>query len=225
MSNYSGSIPDTAARPLDWMDRMACRDKRELFDDPTREHEARTVCINDCPVRTQCLAYVQRLEDGASRTQRDGVVAGLTHRERWRCDAAAYRCNIDAPALDFTGDPPRCGTHIALLKHLWLDEPIDAKCWSGEVHRDHESRSRREHTHSMPEPEPVIEQKPPVQLVTKAKPPARGDNPHERRIYTLWSSGLSDLDIARRMAVSVPSVQRARERLGLLANLPARKAS
>lgn len=141
MDNYTGSVPDTAARRLDWMDRMACQDKRELFDDPKREHEARTVCINHCPVRTQCLAYVKQLEAGVSRAKRAGVVAGLTDNERWRCDVAAYRAKCDAPALDFTSDPPRCGTHIALLKHLWLDELIDAKCWSGQLHRAQSNRS------------------------------------------------------------------------------------
>jgi hypothetical protein len=141
MDNYTGSVPDTAARPLDWMDRMACQDKRELFDNPEREYEARTVCITHCPVRTECLAHVKRLEAGASRMKRDGVVAGLIHNERWRCDPAAYRCKDDPPLLDFTGTPPRCGTHTALLKHLWLGEPIDSKCWSGQVHREQSNRS------------------------------------------------------------------------------------
>lgn len=59
-----------------------------------------------------------------------------------------------------------------------------------------------------------------------SEPVTRIQTPHERRIHALWATGASDLEIARRMAVSTPSVQRVRERLGLLPNLHAtRKAS
>ena len=138
--SYSGSVPDTAGRPLDWMDRMACRNKRELFDDPKQDYEARTECITHCPVRSQCLAHVKQLEAGASRIQRDGVVAGLTHKERWRCDTEAYRGQDDTPAFAFDGTE-RCGTHIALIRHLWLNEPIDPKCWTAIAYRSRSSRS------------------------------------------------------------------------------------
>ncbi|EST24506.1 WhiB family transcriptional regulator [Streptomyces roseochromogenus] len=138
--SYTGSVPDTAGRRLDWMERMACRNEDpDLFSDEDREHEARTICIARCPVRSTCLARVKTLESGLHRDQRDGVVAGLTYAERHRLDADAAHRADDAPLLVFDGTE-RCGTHLALLRHLWLDEPIDAKCWSGKVMRDRASR-------------------------------------------------------------------------------------
>lgn len=224
MGDYTGKVPDTAARQLDWMERAACIGERAIFDDASREYEARVICIARCPVRSQCLAYIKEAELGQHRDQRDGVAAGLTYDERHRLDDQAQHRKDDGDPIVFDGFE-RCGTRIALLKHLWFDEPIDSKCWTGEVFREHENRSRRVRDGVVLGPEPVVEQESPVQLIPKPKPPVRGDTPHERRVYTLWSSGLTDLDVARRMAVSVPSVQRVRERLGLLANLPERKAS
>ncbi|MGW4889631.1 WhiB family transcriptional regulator [Streptomyces murinus] len=137
---YTGSVPDTAVRRLDWMDQMACRDvDPELFEDDDQEHEARTICIARCPVRSQCLARVKTMERGKHRDQRDGVVAGLTYVERHRLDADAPHHQGDAEVLKFDGTE-RCGTHLALLRHLWLDEPIDSKCWSGKVKRDRKNR-------------------------------------------------------------------------------------
>lgn len=56
-------------------------------------------------------------------------------------------------------------------------------------------------------------------------PEPRAQTPHERRIHALWATGASDFEIARRMAVSTPSVQRVREQLGLMPHLHVRKAS
>lgn len=239
MGNYTGSIPDTAARRLDWMDHMACRTvDPDLFSDPATEHKARTICVARCPVRRECLAAVKEAERGTAREHRDGVVAGLAHNERWRLDADAARGKGDPRLLVLDGTE-RCGTYPALLGHLWRGERVDGVCWSGQAQRVHDNRAWRQRTGDEPEPpeaEPV-EQAPPVEgpaavaavepisPEVKSRPRPRGKTPHERRIYDLWSSGLSDLDIARRMDVSVPSVQRVRERLGLVSNLHARKAS
>jgi hypothetical protein len=138
--SYTGSVPDTAPRRFDWMERMACRNvDPALFSDDQREHEARTICIARCPVRAQCLARVKTLESGVHGDWRDGVVAGLTSSERHRLDVDAPHYKGEAPPLTFDGTE-RCGTHAALLRHLWLDEPIDDKCWSGKVMRDRANR-------------------------------------------------------------------------------------
>lgn len=138
---YTGSVPDTGARRRDWMESMACRDvDPDTFSDPASEHEARLICIVRCPVRRQCLASVQETEAGASRGQRDGVIAGLTDSERWRLDTAAYRCKTDSPPLVFDGEPPACGTYNAMLRHLSRGERIDPECWSAEVRRNRLSR-------------------------------------------------------------------------------------
>lgn len=212
---YTGSVPDTGAHRFDWMERMACRtEDPDLFSDDEQEHQARIICIARCPVRAECLARVKDIERGLHRDHRDGVVAGLTYAERHRLDADAPHYKDDAELLTFDGRE-RCGTHLALLRHLWLNETIDSKCWSGEVMRDRSNRAT-----------------PPAQTATtpavgtpagapRPKAARRGSTPHERRIYALWQSGASDLDIARCMAVSVPAVERIRDRLGLRKNLKA----
>ncbi|WP_329214928.1 WhiB family transcriptional regulator [Streptomyces sp. NBC_01485] len=221
-------MPDTRAHRHDWMERMACRnEKPETFSESSHEHQARIICVVRCPVRAQCLAHVQSIEHGLSKDRRDGVVAGLTGHERWRLDATAVGHSTH-PALVFTGVPPKCGTYTALLRHLWLGERIDPGCWSAEVRRDRLNRATTEAGQAETKHEAAAAPVPPTAETTvpQAKePPAKGDTPHERRVYRLWTAGRSDLQIARRMAVSVPQVQRVRERLGLLPNLHTRKAS
>nr|WP_119589220.1 WhiB family transcriptional regulator [Streptomyces scabiei] len=156
MSNYTGAVPDTAGRRLDWMARGACTGERETFDDPAREHEARTICVARCTVRAECLAYVKAVERGLHRDERDGVLAGLTYNERHRVDVTASHRADDPPPLTFDGTE-RCGTHTALLRHLWLGEPIDSKCWSGAVYRDHDNRNWRRRTSVAPAPEALPE--------------------------------------------------------------------
>ncbi|MET7776271.1 WhiB family transcriptional regulator [Streptomyces mirabilis] len=137
MSGYTGDTPDTVARPLDWMDSMACRSvDPDLFSDPATTHQARIICIVRCPVRTACLARVKETEQGTSPKDRDGVVAGLTGSERWRLDPTAYRTTGDAPWLDFEVTRAPCGTYLGLLRHLWSGERIDPDCWSNEVRRE-----------------------------------------------------------------------------------------
>ncbi|MFF9310142.1 WhiB family transcriptional regulator [Streptomyces sp. NPDC014748] len=134
---YTGAVPDTAGRRLDWMARMACRDEDpDLFSDPKHEQEARVICAVRCPVRAQCLAAVRRLEQGTAQDRRDGVVAGLTAHERWRLDTTAAGHHEDTPALDVSSMTPKCGTYMALLRHLWLGEAVDSECWSAQVRRD-----------------------------------------------------------------------------------------
>ncbi|WP_426568139.1 WhiB family transcriptional regulator [Streptomyces canus] len=219
--SYTGSIPDTLAHRHDWMADMACRtEKPETFFEKKHEHEARVICAVRCRVRAQCLAHVQRLERGDAEDRRDGVVAGLTAHERWRLDATAPG-HSDKPALVFTGEPPRCGTYSALLRHLWMGEQIDPECWSGEIRRERLNRAttatRKEPAEPAPVPKPV--------MAPRKQPQAKGGTPHERRIYRLWAEGLTDLQIARRMAISVPQVERVCVRLGLLPNAHTKKAS
>lgn len=136
MTGYHGQVPDTHARPLDWQADAMCRADPELFFDSGSQHEARTICTARCPVRTACLANVKEVEGGRGRDKRGGIVAGLTSRERWRLDATAPGHGPDAPVLQLSSDAP-CGTYLALLRHLWHGEPVDPKCWGGEVRREH----------------------------------------------------------------------------------------
>jgi hypothetical protein len=133
---YTGSVPDTGAHRRDWMAVMACRTgDPDLFFDPARTYEARIECIVRCPVRRECLASIKQLERGSSRDRRDGVVAGLASNERWRLDPHVKRSTWEAAALALDGTEP-CGTHNALLGHLWRGERVDPACWSAEVRRN-----------------------------------------------------------------------------------------
>ncbi|MFI6248992.1 WhiB family transcriptional regulator [Streptomyces sp. NPDC051016] len=225
--SYSGSTPDTAPRRHDWMARMACaREDPDLFSDAQREHEARLICAVRCQVRTQCLAQVLRIERGFAEDRRGGVVAALTAHERWRLDATAAG-HSDRPALTFNDDdPPRCGTYNALLRHLHRGEAVDDRCWSAEVRRDRLLRTDRAARSPQPLPEtrPAVRATPPAAVRPVKRPPAKGETPHERRVYRLWEQGLSDLQIARRMAISTPQVARVRDRLGLMPHLHLRSA-
>jgi len=141
---YTGAVPDTAVRRLDWMARMACRDESpDLFSESVHEQDARIICAVRCPVRSQCLTNVKRLEQGAALDRRDGVVAGLTAHERWRLDTTASGHAKDKPGLDLSGEPPECGTYNALLRHLWLGEAVDPGCWSAQVRRERLIRTTR----------------------------------------------------------------------------------
>lgn len=238
--SYTGSVPEARAHRHDWMAAMACRyEKPETFSELAHQHEARLICAIRCPVRPQCLAHVSSLERGESEIHRDGVVAGLTAHERWRLDATAPG-HSDRPALTFDDDPPVCGTYMALLRHLVLGEPVDDQCWSGEVRRDRLNRVTRAAHLQPPEPKPKPEKAPvPVQPLVAAPPPepaeppkasptappTKGGTPHERRVYRLWSKGLSDRQIALRVGLREVQVRSVRERLGLLPNLHTAKAS
>ncbi|MGW0581939.1 WhiB family transcriptional regulator [Streptomyces sp. NPDC002920] len=227
MNGYTGSVPDTHAHRHDWMEQMACRnEKPELFSEPTHEHEARVICAVRCPVRDRCLAHIKQLELGDAKNRRDGVVAALTAHERWRLDATAPG-HGENPALTFTGEPPSCGTYDALLRHLWFGQQVDPECWSAEVRRERLNRATRASRQEKAEPAPTakVEPVPPPKAEpaqppkvegTRRQPPAKGDTPHERQVYRLWAQGLSDLQIARRMAIPTTQVQRVRERYGLL---------
>lgn len=156
---YTGSVPDTAVHPRDWMERMACREEdTDLFFEKRFEHLARTVCVVRCPVRVECLAHILEVERGTSRDQRHGIFAGLDGPERWRLDATAPGHNDDGSSLLKASDPPpACGSLEALVRHLALGQQIDPTCWSGEVRRDHENRSWRQRNAIVAAPESLPE--------------------------------------------------------------------
>lgn len=128
--------PATAVHRRDWMAHAACRTDPDRHSDLDQVHDARLVCVVHCPVRTDCLAAVKRIERGAGRQARDGVVAGLAHNERYRLDPHVPRKADDSALLQLDGTEP-CGSYNALLGHLWRGERIDPDCWSAEVRREH----------------------------------------------------------------------------------------
>ncbi|MEU9208493.1 WhiB family transcriptional regulator [Streptomyces sp. NPDC048415] len=228
MTSYSGQVPDTHRRSLDWQEQAACHHDGELFFDPRFEYMARAICSR-CPVRVECLAAVLEAERGESRDRRHGIVAGLGPGERWRIDPEANRNDLIASE----GTPPACGTYQALMRHFSLGEPVDPVCRSGDTRRhaaSTDSRSRRKappkaakavrpapQKPALKDPAPVTP-KPAPAKAKAPKPCVRGRTPKERHVYRLWSQGLSDVDIARRADLSTPAVRRIRDVLGLLPN-------
>ena len=225
MGHYTGSVPETAEGPHDWMARMACRNEDpDLFTDKATSHDARLICVVRCPVRQQCLANVKHLERGSGREARDGVVAGLLHYERYRQDPHVRRGDDDPALLSLDGTEP-CGSYNALLGHLWRGERVDPECWSAEVRRERLERTstvaKRAAAVVEPAPPPAL----PALAPRRPKPPTTGRTPKERHVYRLWARGLPDLDIARRADLSTPAVRRIREGLHLLPNTTDKKAS
>jgi hypothetical protein len=62
-------------------------------------------------------------------------VAGLAYNERWRLDPHVRRSKDETEQLELDESEP-CGSHNALLGHLWRGEQIDPKCWSAEIRRE-----------------------------------------------------------------------------------------
>lgn len=155
MSGYTGQVPDSAARPLDWQEHAVCRDDADMFFDRAREHDARTTCVVRCPVRAACLAHVKDREEGMSEHSRDdGIFAGLDRRQRWRLDPSAPGKEQEGGEEPAQTDP-RCGTAAALEQHLALGADIDPTCWSGEVRRVHTKLSWRRRNSYETQPEPL----------------------------------------------------------------------
>jgi hypothetical protein len=104
----------------------------------------RAIC-DDCPVRTECLAYVMEHEPNSARY---GIWAGLNPKERralYRKQRAREQAAAGVPAPARTRPsgraPARCGTRAAYERHVRNQEPIDAVC---EVaHEEHLATRRK----------------------------------------------------------------------------------
>lgn len=218
---HSGQIPDTLGRRLDWQEAAVCGvEDPELFFDRDRQHEARTACITRCLVRAACLAEIKETEQGEHRAHRSGVFAGLTGSERWRFDPTAHT-KSDRPVLTVEDSDP-CGSYHALVRHLWLGEQVDPKCWSAELARERLRQVDRQARQFGPavvdEPDELAAPAPKAAPPVLPPPPTPGRTPKERHVYQLWARGLTDLSVARRADLSALAVRRIREALGLVPN-------
>ncbi|MFJ6841407.1 WhiB family transcriptional regulator [Streptomyces griseoluteus] len=206
---YTGATPDTGARRLDWMSQAACRkEDPDLFSDPDREQAARVICAVRCPVRAQCLAAVLAVEAGTAEVMRSDMVAGLTAHERWRMDARAPGHTKERPVLRFTAERPSCGSYLALLRHLAFGERVDHECWSAAVRRTRFPKPTKAKARAAT---PASS----ASAAPRRRPETPGKTPHERHVCRLAASGVPEHEIARRVGVSVPAVQRVRAAYGL----------
>lgn len=80
----AASLAALYVRLPDWYADAACRDADVRIFDPAKGEQpepAKRVC-RTCDVRRECLDEILRIEQGAARTHRTGIWAGLTPRER-----------------------------------------------------------------------------------------------------------------------------------------------
>lgn len=236
MTSNRGQDPGTSAEQHGWRTAAACRgEDPDLFFSREFEIIARKICIT-CRVRPECLASILDIERGTSVDYRDGIVAGLTPRERWRLGRPVPDENEEPTAQ--AAEEPACGSHDAMVQHLGRGDPVDSECWSGIQRRERSNQAKRGETRPKKKPKPTLTAvpeskrrrtaKPPVQQlptpVGGVRPPA-GATAKERHVYRLWSRGLADFEIARRADLSTLAVRRVRDAYGLIANTPAAKAS
>lgn len=82
----------------DWMDRAACRGlDTNLFYTDSRADQAKQVCA-DCPVRPECLAYVQAVQPPGSWDH--GVWGGTDKAERARMRGVSPRATRSLTEAD-----------------------------------------------------------------------------------------------------------------------------
>lgn len=136
MSQYIGSVPDTAARATDWSAHAVCASpafidrQDELWfahsSDRAAISKAKGLC-NGCPVRDDCLAEAMAAEGDAGRSNRYGIRGALTPgQRRRRYEDAQARARGEEPK---TGRPPAaCGTRSGYQRHVRNREPIDEAC-------------------------------------------------------------------------------------------------
>jgi len=118
----------------EWELRAACRDRSpSAWFDRSKAERAKVIC-GFCPVRDDCLAAALVREQGLPKSQRHGIVAGLTGGERWqlaRKQDQERKADQKAPAPKAAPrhrEPARCGTRSGYLRHRSHKEEACAPC-------------------------------------------------------------------------------------------------
>ncbi|MFD8027852.1 WhiB family transcriptional regulator [Streptomyces sp. NPDC059717] len=118
----------------EWELRAACRtyDPDWWFSGAHRS-AAKGIC-DGCPVQVACLESALAREDGLPKTERKGLVAGLTGAQRY---ALAQQRKPAEPKAAPKAPPKKssrrwpvapCGTRAAYQRHVRKREPIDDRC-------------------------------------------------------------------------------------------------
>lgn len=121
----------------EWELRAACRRQDpDLWFSERTASRATQICLNECPVRAECLEATLAREALTPDTLRAGIMAGLTGSQR--AALAAERREAPAqskpkpkpkPAAARVGRPQSpCGTRAAYQRHLRNGEPVDEAC-------------------------------------------------------------------------------------------------
>lgn len=132
MSQHTGSFPDTATRPTDWLAKAPCKADADAMFPGNNDYDieyAKSICRR-CTVAERCLQWA--LETG----EEHGVWGGLSEKERRRIRRrTAQPISVD----DYTGTP-RTPSQCRPLEDVWKDgtEPAgEHLLWVGPkiVHR------------------------------------------------------------------------------------------
>ncbi|MFD4258189.1 WhiB family transcriptional regulator [Streptomyces sp. NPDC058534] len=230
---YTGAVPDTGARPLDWQDGGLCRSvDPDTFFEAARETEAKETCYG-CPVLLDCQSWVTDRERGMNLYQRDdAVIAGLTAQERLDLDPTVQE---PKPKPKAQPEPEeKHGTRAcyqsgcrreecraanrAYIQERKLREqsappapkvPVEEpKCGTLRGYRQHHRRGQ------------TIDDA--CRRVYAQDRAARKARQRDKGVYDLWVKGLPDGEIAARLGVGTRAIRISRDRLGLIANVPTR---
>lgn len=113
MSNYTGAVPDVAARPTDWLAAAPCNADPEAMFPGSNDHDieyAKSIC-RSCSVIERCLQWA--LDTG----EQLGVWGGKSEDDRRRLKRRAARpISID----DYTGTP-RQAPGARTLEEAWAE--------------------------------------------------------------------------------------------------------
>lgn len=239
MVGYTGQTPDTRASRGAWMEQAACRQAHpDLFFNPALETEARRTCYG-CPVLMHCRRWILRTESGKGEDWRDGIVAGLSPKERARLDVVLLRRLAElakgkaAKKAARTAAAPEAAIDDARPEPPAVTEPRPAPA-------------------PEPEPEPAPR---PAPAQKRAVPECGTDSAHrrhiklgepidsrcraahtraererryagdERKVYAQWAKARTDEQIAAATGLPVLRVRRTRKRLGLIENQPLTSAT
>jgi hypothetical protein len=111
---------------------LCCSYDPEIWFSKTSLAEAKRLCLDECPVREECLAAILSRESETAASLRSGIVAGLTGAQRAKLASAQHRApKAEKPAKKPPGPGRKqspCGTRGAYQRHLRKGEPIDQAC-------------------------------------------------------------------------------------------------
>ncbi|MBL1108024.1 WhiB family transcriptional regulator [Streptomyces sp. 5-8] len=105
----------------EWELQAACRhEDPDLWFSKRSVAEAKRICLDECPVRAECLEAVLARESQTADTMRDGIIAGLTGAQR-AAVAAERRKQVPVEKRNAPPGPGRapapCGTKSAYNRH------------------------------------------------------------------------------------------------------------
>ncbi|MFI7014417.1 WhiB family transcriptional regulator [Streptomyces sp. NPDC050164] len=118
----------------EWELKAACRDRNPaIWFNDSKADRARVIC-GFCPVQEACLAAALGREHGLPRSQRYGIVAGLTGAERWSLsrkqdqERKAQQKTPKRKAAPGCREPAACGTRSGYQLHRKKGEQACDDC-------------------------------------------------------------------------------------------------